>query len=93
MQKSIFKNTLLKMLLSIFNILIPLLIGPYIARLFDKELYGRYNDALTIISIMIPIAGFGIYNYGIRTISRIRETRKRPLDYLPFSLRLEFSQI
>ena len=77
MQKSIFKNTLLKMLLSIFNILIPLLIGPYIARLFDKELYGRYNDALTIISILIPIAGFGIYNYGIRTISRIRENKEK----------------
>ena len=77
MQKSIFKNTMLKMLLSIFNICIPLVIGPYLARLFDKELYGRYNDALTIISVLIPIAGFGIYNYGIRTISRIREDREK----------------
>ncbi len=77
MQKSIFKNTLLKMLLSVFNIAVPLVIGPYTARLFDRELYGRYNDALTIISILIPIAGFGIYNYGIRTISRIREDKEK----------------
>ena len=77
MQKSIFKNTLLKMFLSLFNIAVPLVIGPYVARLFDRELYGRYNDALTIISILIPIAGFGIYNYGIRTISRIREDKEK----------------
>ncbi len=77
MQKSIFKNTLLKMLLSVFNILVPLVVGPYIARLFDPELYAKYNDALTIVSILIPIAGFGIYNYGIRMISRIREDEQK----------------
>ncbi len=65
------------MFLSLFNIAVPLVIGPYVARLFDRELYGRYNDALTIISILIPIAGFGIYNYGIRTISRIREDKEK----------------
>lgn len=77
MKKSIFKNTLLKMILSVFNILVPLVVGPYIARLFDPDLYARYNDALTIVSIVIPIAGFGIYNYGIRMISRVREDARK----------------
>ena len=42
-QKSLFKNTIYKALLSLVNIVVPLIIGPYIVRILDVNLYGMYN--------------------------------------------------
>ncbi len=72
MGKSIKKNTVWKMLLNIFNIIIPIITGPYLARTLDVYLYGEYNKALSVVSFLIPFAGCGIYNYGIREVSRVR---------------------
>lgn len=73
MEKSIKRNALLKMSLNVFNILIPLVVGPYLARIFDPGLYNTYNNALAVVSVFIPIASFGIYNYGMRYIARVRD--------------------
>ena len=42
-KNTLFKNTIYKSILSMVNIVIPLIIGPYITRLLDIELYGIYN--------------------------------------------------
>ena len=39
-QLSLGMNAVYKMILNVFNLLVPLLVGPYIAGLLDKELYG-----------------------------------------------------
>lgn len=41
--KSLFKNSIYKALLSIANIAIPIIIGPYITKLLAVDLYGAYN--------------------------------------------------
>lgn len=74
---SLQKNAALKMLLNIFNIVIPLIVGPYLARLLDPTLYGDYNNALSQLNVVLPIAGFGVYNYGIRYISRVRDDKAK----------------
>lgn len=75
--KSIFRNTLYKLFLSTFNIIVPVLVGPYINALLDKSEYGVYNKALSIVTFFLIFASFGIYNLGVREISKVREDKKK----------------
>ena len=75
-QKSLIKNTIFKSILSIFNILIPLIVGPYIVRILDVELYGAYNRVLSEFQIFLTFASFGIYTFGVREISKIRDNKE-----------------
>lgn len=76
MSKSIIKNTLYKFTLSIFNILFPIITGRYINGLLDKRDYSVYNNALAVFSFFLVFAGFGVYNYGVREISKVRDDKK-----------------
>lgn len=78
MKNSIFKNSILKLILTSCNILCPLLVSPYIASLFNQtsdsiDAFGAYNDANGIMYIFLAFAVFGVYNYGIREVSRVRD--------------------
>lgn len=77
MKKSIFKNTIYKSLLSFVNIVVPLLVGPYIVRLLDVGLYGTYNKVLANFQLFLTFASFGIYTFGIREISKIRNDKEK----------------
>lgn len=77
MKSSLFKNTLYKVVLNACNLLIPLLVGPHLAYVLDKELYGVYNRVYAEFGMFLTFAGFGIYNYGVREISRIRNDKRR----------------
>lgn len=77
MAKSIKKNALAKLALNILNVVIPFVTGPYLARTLDKYLYGEFNIAFSIVSWFSSFAAFGIYNYGIRTISQIKHDKKK----------------
>lgn len=76
-QKSLFKNTIYKSILSLFNIVIPIIIGPYIVRLLDVELYGIYNKVYSEFQVFLTFASFGIYTYGVREISKIRDDKEK----------------
>lgn len=76
-QKSLFKNTIYKAILSLFNIVIPIIIGPYIVRLLDVELYGVYNKVFSEFQIFLTFASFGIYTFGVREISKIRDDKEK----------------
>lgn len=71
-EKSLARNGIYKALLNGFNLVIPLLVGPYITGLLNEELYGIYNRVYTEYSVFLALASFGIYNYGVREISRVR---------------------
>lgn len=82
LSKSIFRNSIYKMVLSTFNLLVPLLVTPYIADLFNRddgtrEAFGAYNDANGIFGFFLIFAVFGVYNYGVREISRVRDNPKK----------------
>lgn len=82
MKKSIFKNTIYKAILSFVNIVIPLLVGPYIVRLLDVELYGIYNKVFANFQLFLTFASFGIYTFGVREISKIRNNEKKVSELL-----------
>ena len=74
--KSLFKNSIYKCLFSIANIAIPIIIGPYITKLLDVDLYGAYNKVYAEFQIFLIFATFGIYTFGVREISKIRNDKK-----------------
>lgn len=76
-QKTLFKNTIYKSILSLVNIVIPIIIGPYIVRLLDVELYGIYNRVFSEFQIFLAFASFGIYTFGVREISKIRDNKEK----------------
>ena len=76
-QSNITKNAILKVILNIFNVIIPIITGPYLARTLNVELYGVYNKSLALVGFLLPFAGFGIYNYGIREISKVKNDKKK----------------
>lgn len=73
MMRSIRFNAILKILLSIFNILIPLFVGPYIIRMLSRTSYDTYTKASAEITLFLTLAGVGIYTYGIRSVSKVRK--------------------
>ncbi len=74
--KSLFKNSIYKCLFNIANIAIPIIIGPYITKLLDVDLYGAYNKVYAEFQIFLIFATFGIYTFGVREISKIRNDKK-----------------
>jgi O-antigen/teichoic acid export membrane protein len=76
-EKSLFKNTIYKAILSFVNILAPVIIGSYVVKLLNVELYGIYNAVYSEFQVFLTIASFGIYNYGVREISKIRDDKEK----------------
>ena len=70
-KNTLFKNTIYKSILSIVNIVVPIIIGPYIMRLLDVDLYGMYNRVFADFQMFLAFAGFGVYTLGVREISKI----------------------
>lgn len=68
-------NALFKTLMSIVNIIFPLLTAPYVARILSVDGYTEYNRASSVVSWFTPFAVFGVYTYGMRTMSRIKGDR------------------
>lgn len=75
--KSLFKNSIYKALLSFANIVIPIIVGPYITKLLDVELYGAYNKVFSEFQVFLIFATFGIYTYGVREISKVRNNKEK----------------
>ena len=62
---------------NILNIVFPLITNPYLTRILSKSNYGYFNTANTWASFVIPLAAFGIYNYGIRAISKVKDDKNK----------------
>lgn len=77
MKSSLAKNAIYKVILNVFNLLVPLFVGPYVAGLLTPELYGVYNRVYAEFQVFFIIGAFGIYNYGVREISKVRSDKKK----------------
>lgn len=73
--KSLLKNFMYKILLNIFNIFLPLLTIPYIYRLFEPKIMGEIEFTQSIMNYFFIFAGFGIYTYGLREVSKVRDNK------------------
>lgn len=73
--KSIKMNALAYIGIRILNIIFPLLTGTYIARILDKTYYGYFNSVDSIVTLFIPFATYGVYSYGLRAISNVKDDK------------------
>lgn len=70
MSKSILNNLLAKGTLSVFNILVPFLIIPYVYRVLSPDTVGNIEYGTTLYTYFSLLGLLGIYNYGLREVSR-----------------------
>ncbi len=80
MAKSILKNLFAKGILSIFNALIPLLIIPYVYRILGPDIIGNIEYATALYTYFGLLGLLGIYNYGLREVSRYRNDKVKIND-------------
>jgi O-antigen/teichoic acid export membrane protein len=71
--KSIYKNAFFKGILSFCNIVVPLLVVPYVYRVLDPKTIGSIEYGNTLFIYFFIFGSLGIYGYGLREISKVRE--------------------
>lgn len=76
MSKSIKVNAFFKTLMSIVNIVFPLLTAPYVARVLSVDGFTEFNKIVSMMTWFTPFAVFGVYTYGMRTISQIKNDKQ-----------------
>lgn len=73
-----FKHNLsFNILLTISNIVFPLITFPYISRILAPAGLGQYNFIITFAQYFVFIAALGIPVYGSREITRVRSNPKQ----------------
>lgn len=77
MSKSLAKNTIYKLILNIFNTGLPFILGMYITRALGKYSYGKFTYVQGIYQYFLAFATFGVYQYGLRELSRIRDDKEK----------------
>lgn len=77
MKNSIIKNIIFKFSLEILRIIIPIISVPYIYRIFKPEIMGQIEFSQSIVGYFFIFAGFGVYTYGLREISRVRNNKEQ----------------
>lgn len=74
-QTSIVKNSMYKGMLNIFNMIIPIIVTPYLYRVLSPTSMGQYDYANTIYNYFNMLGLLGILTYGIRELSRNRDNQ------------------
>ena len=77
MTNSILKNIIYKFSLEVLRIFIPIISVPYIYRIFKPKIMGQIEFSQSIVGYFFIFAGFGVYTYGLREISRVRDDEKK----------------
>lgn len=66
------KNFIYNNLLGFTNVLVPIIVFPYISRVFGPEGLGIISFAISLTASFIMIASLGIPIYGIREIAKVK---------------------
>lgn len=77
MAKSISKNAVFKSILNLFNLILPIIVTPLITRTFTTDQFSYITQGETFNGILIAFASFGVYQYGLREISKVRHDKKK----------------
>ena len=74
---TILKNIIYKFSLEVLRIFIPIISVPYIYRIFKPDIMGNIEFSQSITGYFFIFAGFGVYSYGLREISYVRNDEKK----------------
>lgn len=70
------KNFVYNNLLNITNIVIPLLVFPYISRILGPEKLGVVSFTISLVLTFGIVASLGLPIYGIREIAKVKNNKK-----------------
>lgn len=76
LENKILKNFMYKLILNSFNLIIPMLVTPIIYRRLGPIKIGEIEYSNVIYNYFFIFASFGIYNYGIKKISKIKHLKE-----------------
>ena len=76
-EKSIKINAILNVLLTLSNIVFPLITFPYISRVLNPTGVGVTSFFTSISSYCTLVASLGISTYGIRAIAKVRNDKNK----------------
>ena len=77
MNKNVIKNYIYNFSFQFFRLLAPLLVTPYVARIFGEDGTGQYSFSYSIVTYFILIAGLGFTTYAQRLIASHQGNRKQ----------------
>lgn len=77
MSKSISKNAVFKTILNLFNIALPIIITPIILGAIKETYNGYISVGETWNTVFMTFACFGVSQYGLREISRVRDDEEK----------------
>ena len=77
MAKSISKNAIFNAILNLCNIVLPILVTPIVTNSLHTTLFSYITKAETYNTLLLAIASFGVYQYGLREISKVRDDEKK----------------
>ena len=75
-QKSIKKNFVMNVVLTMSSFIFPLITFPYVSTILTPARYGTVTFATSIISYFNLFAQLGIPTYGIRAVAQVRDDKE-----------------
>ena len=77
MSKSISKNAVFKAVLNMSNIILPIIVMPVVLSAIQDKLNGYITMGETWTAVFMIFASFGVYQYGLREVSKVRDDKKK----------------
>lgn len=77
MNKSITKNFIYNVTLTVLTIIFPIITYPYVTRVLGPDGLGKVNFAISVVSYFALLAALGIPTYGIREIAKCRDDKEK----------------
>lgn len=68
-------NFIMNILLTLSNVIFPILTFPYVSRVLQAEGTGRISFVGSVVAYFVMIGMLGIPNYGIRQCAKVREDK------------------
>lgn len=74
-KKSIKKNFVMNVILTLSTVIFPFITFPYVSRVLGPDGYGRVGFATDLIAYFSMLAHLGIPTYGIRACAKVRDNK------------------
>jgi O-antigen/teichoic acid export membrane protein len=74
------KNYLYNLIYNALNIVVPMITVPYVTRIILPAQMGVFSTAMSIFTIVVIVARFGVLTYGTRAIAMVHDDKAKMLD-------------
>lgn len=76
MSKSISKNAVFNSILNLCNLVLPMIVTPMATHAFNISQNSYIIQGESFNTILLAFGSFGVYRYGLREISKVRDDKK-----------------